>query len=329
MSRLRLISSTKLRNFFLWLKSKEFLVFLFFFFVSSFFWLMLTMKDVAQKEIAIPFAISKVPDNVRIIPPDENTLRVTVRDNKYNLLTYQFQKTKKRLLFDFNAYNNENGKITLSSSDLSKKVKDWLERSSELVSVKPDHIDIDYVGVNDVKKVRVAYRNSMFLTAAENREITRIVVVPESVTVYATKSIRARLDSVETHSFTISDVVDKSRKDNVRLVKYKGVLCEPNEVAVEAYADILAQDTVRVPVVPVNVPEGKTMHTFPGKVVVRYTVLDGQRKHINEDAFAVEVDYNDIRQGEKRDSLPLRLRTKLPIVRGAHMDVRFVEYAIE
>ena len=70
--------------------NKEFLIFLFFLFLSGVFWLMMTLNETYEKEVAVPVNIVGVPKSMVVTSDVEDTLRVTVRDKGYTLVFYLY-----------------------------------------------------------------------------------------------------------------------------------------------------------------------------------------------------------------------------------------------
>ena len=77
--------------------NKQFLVFTFFLFLSGIFWLITTMNDTYEKEIKIPIQVSNVPKNVVLTSTAIDTLRVTVRDKGWVILSYLYGDRLKML----------------------------------------------------------------------------------------------------------------------------------------------------------------------------------------------------------------------------------------
>ena len=76
------------RNFLFSSVNKEFLIFLFFLFLSSVFWLMMTLNETYEKEISVPVRLVGVPKNAVLTTEMEDTVRVTVRDKGFALASY-------------------------------------------------------------------------------------------------------------------------------------------------------------------------------------------------------------------------------------------------
>ena len=68
--------------------NKQFLIFLFFVFLSSIFWLIMTLNDTYEKEIKIPVRVNNIPKNVVLTSSSNDTIRVVVRDLGWTILSY-------------------------------------------------------------------------------------------------------------------------------------------------------------------------------------------------------------------------------------------------
>ena len=314
----------KLRNFFLWLKSKEFLVFLFFFLVSSAFWVMMAVKDTMEREIVIPVRMVNVPKNV-VITENIDQIRVTIRDNGYNIIGFYLDNDRVIEVNFHDFSKTEEGKVSVSSSELHKVVKSKLGRSAEILSIKPDKIEM-YYNYGDYKIVPVKLYGSV--TPADNYVLAFSRIKPDSVKVYASTSRLAKIDSVKTSYVRISDVSGQVTKV-LSLQKISGVKFEPSNVTLETHAEVKVETTTEVPIRAINVPEGMVMRTFPPRVTVSYVVMESMAKSITEDDFSVVVDYNDLDTSIEQQSLPLRLMKAPNMAKRVKLPFTNVDYLLE
>lgn len=314
----------KLRNFFLWLKSKEFLVFLFFFLVSSAFWVMMAVKDTMEREIVIPVRMVNVPKNV-VITENIDQIKVTIRDNGYNIIGFYLDNDRVIEVNFHDFSKTEEGKVSVSSSELHKVVKSKLGRSAEILSIKPDKIEM-YYNYGDYKIVPVKLYGSV--TPADNYVLAFSRIKPDSVKVYASTSRLAKIDSVKTSYVRISDVSGQVTKV-LSLQKISGVKFEPSNVTLETHAEVKVEMTTEVPIRTINVPEGMVMRTFPPRVTVSYVVMESMAKSITEDDFSVVVDYNDLDTSIEQQSLPLRLMKAPNMAKRVKLPFTNVDYLLE
>lgn len=125
-----LMISRKIRNFLLSQKSREFLVFLFFVFVSFCFWLMQTMNDLYQAEFKMPVRLRNVPKEVVLTSELPDEIRVRVEDRGTVLLNYMLGRTFFPVSFDFEEYRDRGDHVHISSAEIFKKVATQLNTST-------------------------------------------------------------------------------------------------------------------------------------------------------------------------------------------------------
>lgn len=332
---MKIPSSDIFRNFFLWIRSKEFLIFLFFLIVAGFFWAMLALKDVVEYEVAFPVNVVHVPekvtlnyegtDTILVAKGKEydvigyDTLHVTIRDNAYNILGYLFKKVP----ININYTKGDEDKISVSSTELLKKAK--MDKSVEVVSIKPERFEI-YYSYGEFKYKPVAIYGN--ITAADKYFLVGTKVVPESVRVTGAPARLASIDSVRTRYVRITDVSEKEER-KVSLQQHQGVSLGVKEVMVVATADILDAMDCEVEIEAINVPEDKVLRTIPGRVTVKFAAAAQMRKSIAPEDFKVVVDYNEIRSDNNRQTITLRLIRKPAFVRQATLETKEVDYKIE
>jgi hypothetical protein len=335
---MKLPSSAILRKFFHWIRSKDFLIFLFFLFVAGFFWTMLALKDVVEYEVEFPVNVVHVPENVTLNCESTDTvvvakrkeysvigfdtMRVVIRDNAYNILGYLFNKVS----ININYTKGDEDKISVSTSDLVKKAK--LDKSVEVITIKPERFEI-YYRYGDFKYKPVAIYGS--ITAADKYFLESIKVVPESVRVMGAPARLATIDSVRTRYVRITDVTEKDEPKKVGLQQHKGVTLGVKEVKVVATADVLSDMEREVEIEPINVPDNKLLRTIPGRVKVKFSAPSKMGKNITKDDFKVVVDYNEIRNDNNKQSIHLNLIRKPSFVKSNNvfLEVKEVDYKIE
>ena len=151
--------------------------------------------------------------------------------------------------------------------------------------------------------------------------------MPDSVDVYATNEMLGTITFATTEYTTRADV-SSSEKQTVQLQKKSGVKFVPSEVTLEIDADVLTEGTFEVPVVAVNMPEGKLLRTFPSQVKVRFVAGSHLIDQVYPSDFRVEVDYREI-ENSTSDKCTLRLVTKPALVIRATLEIEQADYLIE
>ena len=83
----------RIRSFLLSRNSREFLIFLFFVFVSFCFWLLQVLNDDYETEFSIPLRLKNVPSDVVLTSELPDELRIGVKDRGTVLANYMLGQT--------------------------------------------------------------------------------------------------------------------------------------------------------------------------------------------------------------------------------------------
>ena len=103
---------TTVKNFLLGPKNKEFLIFLFFFFVSAAFWLLQSLNETFDVELKVPLKLENVPSDVVITSDLPSDLNVMVRDKGTVLVRYIYGTEQVPVRVDYKDYDKGNASGT-------------------------------------------------------------------------------------------------------------------------------------------------------------------------------------------------------------------------
>ena len=112
-----------IRNFLFSNVNKQFLVFMFFLFLSGIFWLIITLNETYEREIKIPAQVVGVPKNVVLTSEDVDTVRAIIRDKGWVMAAYLYGQRLGTLQIPFKSYDRGRGTGTVSTSDLRRIVE--------------------------------------------------------------------------------------------------------------------------------------------------------------------------------------------------------------
>ena len=309
------------RNFLFSGLNKEFLIFLFFLALSGAFWLLMTLNETMEREFKIPMRLTGVPGNAVITGELPDTVRVTVRDKGFTLVTYDFRP----LVFRFSNYADEDeGKGMIPLTDVQKQVLSQMYGSSKLLQVKPGAFDF-YFTYGTSKKVPVVFRGK--ITTNKSYYLAHTEFYPSMVTVYANKQQLDKLQTVEIEPFNYRNLQDTIRQA-VKIRKIRGVKIVPPTVRLSVYPDVLTEEAIEVPITAINMPPGMVLRTFPSKVTVRFTIGASLFRTIKPNLFKVVVDYEEL-AANPSDKCTLQLRSVPRSVSKASLEIDRVDYLLE
>lgn len=290
----------KIRNFLLSRKSGEFLIFLFFVFVSFCFWLLQVLNDDYETELAIPLKMKNVPENVVLTSELPKELKMSVKDRGTVLVNYLLGKTLYPVTLDFNDYADKGSQIRIPAMSLNKRMVGQLNQSTKLLSVKPDTLELIYTR-GEGKKVPVRLRGEV--KTERQYYISDIVYSPDSAMVYAPKEILDTITAAYTEALYVEQISDTLRH-RVGLMPVKGARFTPEYSDVTFLVDVYSEKTVEVPVKGVNFPADKILRTFPSKVNVTFQIGLRQFKGVDSGDFEVVVDYEKLLKDKKEKCRP-------------------------
>ena len=313
------------RNFLFSSANREFLTFFFFLVLSTIFWLMTALNETYEREIGVPAYLVNIPKNVVVTSDMEDTVRVTVRDKGFALLAYTYGEGIRPINVNFqSAVTRQSGYGVVSSQELMKMINQRFSGSSKIVQVKPDRLDFYY---NYGLSRQVSVKMSGHVVPGKSFYLARTRFWPEKVTVYGSKQALDSLRFVKTVPINITNFNDTVLR-TVALETIKGVKIVPNTVRIGLYPDILTEENIEVPIMAINMPEGKVLRTFPQRVTVNFIVGASMFRSISPEQFAVVVDYNEIID-HPSDKCSIHLRETPQGVRNARLKMTQVDYLIE
>ena len=314
----------KIRSFLLSRKSREFLIFLFFVFVSFCFWLLQVLNDDYETELSIPLKMKNVPENVVLTSELPEALKIGVKDRGTVLVNYLLGKTLYPVTIDFEEYQDKGNQVRILSNSLNKRIATQLSQSTKLLTVKPDTLDLIYTR-GEGKKVPVSLRGEV--KAERQYYISDILFSPDSVMVYAPKEILDTITAAYTEPLYIEQIADTVRH-RAGVMPVKGARFTPSYSDVTFIVDMYSEKTVEVPVQGIHFPEDKILRTFPSKVQVTFQIGLRQFKSVNAEDFTAVVDYETLKKGNSEKCKPVL--TKSPAnVNFIRVNPVEIDYIIE
>jgi len=314
----------KIKNFLLSDKSREFLIFLFFLFIASGFWLLQTLNDDYQATYTLPVRLRDVPNDVVLTSEPPASVKVTLKDKGTVLLNYMLGQSFYPINLDFPDYSERGNHVRIMSRELDKKINSQLISSTSIVSIKPDTLDFVYTQ-GQSKKLRVKLHGTF--TPARQYYITDTIISPDTVTVYAPANILDTMKFAHTNVMTLEDVSDTIQQ-LATFKRIKGVKYIPNSVEVTFPVDIITEKTIEVSVIPVNFPPDKVLRTFPSRVQITFQVGLNHFKSINPEAFVLTAPYEDL-INNPTEKFKLRLKSIPAGISHVRINPEDIDYLIE
>lgn len=280
----------QVKDFLLSEKSREFFIFLFFFFVAGGFWLLQTLNNDYETEFTVPVRLRKVPENVVITSEPISKLRVRVKDKGTALLNYMLGKSFYPVAIDFTDYKGTDNRVRIYASHFSKEIAAQLKASTQLLSIKPD--TLEYIYSTGVSK-QVPVRLQGEVKAGRQYYFPDTIFQPDSVRVYAPEDMMDTITAAYTQYLSLDDVSDTVVR-HLSLQAPKGMKFVPSAIQMTLPIDIYTEKTVEVPLYGINFPAGKVLRAFPSKVQVTFQVGVSRFRQITAEDFHINVSYEEL-----------------------------------
>lgn len=312
-------------NFLFTKTSKEILLFLFFLALSGIFWLSLTLNETYEREFSVPVSVIGVPKNAVLTSDEVDTVKVTIRDKGIILVGYKWGDALKRIELPFRNYTHNNGTGQIPASEIQKRIYQNLVSSSKITSIKPEKMEVYY---SYGSKKHVPIRWSGRVIPEELYFISRVSYEPDSVTIYASEEKLDSISMVYTEQLNYANFRDTLTVD-CNLAKLRGVKTVPDHVRIRFYTDVLTEERITgIPIVGINMPEGKELRTFPAKTAVSFVAGVSVYRNLKPEDFTVIVDYDEIlRNPSEKCRVYLK---KVPNgISRAKLETTMVDYLIE
>lgn len=314
-----------IRNFLFSRANREFLIFVFFLAISGSFWLLMTLNETYEKEVALPVYITGVPKDIVLTSDEVDTVRVTIRDKGTQLLTYLFDDKFRHLTINFRNYDRGNGTGVVPVADLRKLVQQKLGASAKITAMKTERLNIFY---NTGASKRVPVKWSGRVIPEHMYIISRVDYSVDSVEIYASERLLDSIKTVYTEPLNYVGFRDTLRIE-CNLKRLEGVKIVPPRIGVTFFTDVLTEESIdNVPVVGINMPPGKVLRTFPAHVKITFVTGVSNFKNISPQDFVVVADYNELRK-HPSEKCNLYLRQVPTGISRATLTINQADYLIE
>ena len=282
--------SVRVKDFLLSDKSREFFVFLFFFFIAGGFWLLQTLNDDYETEFSVPVRLRGVPEDVVIISEPVPELHIKVKDKGTVLLNYMLGKSFYPLTIDFEEHGSSESHVRMEARQFEKKILTQLNASTRLLSMKPDTLEY-YYSTGASKRVPVRLQGTV--SAARQYYLADTLFLPDSVQVYAPAAVLDTIVAAYTQRVKLENLSDTLRR-TVPLLGGRAMKFVPSSVELVLPVDMYTEKTVEVPLHGDGFPADKVLRAFPSKIQVTFQVGMSRFHRITADDFHLSVSYEEL-----------------------------------
>lgn len=306
-------------------KWKEALVFSAFVLLALGFWLLQSLQQEYEIEVAIPVRYKNVPNDIAFDGTIPEKVTARVKDKGSVLLNYTFGRGFAPIEVSMKALEGKSGDTTISKRKIENDILKQLLNTTTLTDFIPQKIEIGY-SKRMHKQIPVVFEGDIhtdpgFLLSGE------IILKPGYVNVYASESLLDTLQFVRTMPIHIQKG-NKTVTRTVQLQPVAGANLEPAVVTLTVPIEEYTEKTLEIPVTCTGIPIHYTVRIFPPTVKVNCSVPLSRFKELSEDQFAIRIPFSQLEQNLS-GTLPIHLSAQPEWVRTATLTPDKIEFILE
>lgn len=306
-------------------KWKEALVFSAFVLLALGFWLLQSLQQEYEIEVAIPVRYKNVPNDIAFDGTIPEKVTARVKDKGSVLLNYTFGRGFAPIEVSMKALEGKSGDTTISKRKIENDILKQLLNTTTLTDFIPQKIEIGY-SKRMHKQIPVVFEGDIhtdpgFLLSGE------IILKPGYVNVYASESLLDTLQFVRTMPIHIQKG-NKTVTRTVQLQPVAGANLEPAVVTLTVPIEEYTEKTLEIPVACTGIPIHYTVRIFPPTVKVNCSVPLSRFKELSEDQFAIRIPFSQLEQNLS-GTLPIHLSAQPEWVRTATLTPDKIEFILE
>lgn len=273
-------------------RARSIMLYLFFVAISTVFWCFITINQELQNEVSLSLEVVNMPENITFIDELPTEINVTIRD-KGSAFVKSLLNGNRSIRINFKDYaDTRNEKLVISSGKLRTLVKNTLSRTSSIITISPESINVAYT-TSFGKKVPINYGNVIVGVTPGYIQNGRISTESgDSVLIFANSRLINSINEVFTYQVEAKDLTDTLRR-KVNIVPITGIKVVPSSVEIVVPVEQLVECTDTISVTVRNNPEGSSIVAYPASVIAKYHTP--KSKMAQQSRITAVVDYNQIK----------------------------------
>ena len=270
--------------------------------IAALLWLLIRLS--ANYTVTEPLIINmtNAPANL-VLTNGSQKIKVTLSTSGFELLHYYFKPVSRRKvdisLEEVPLHKDSESTYSFGSSYAKEKVASFLALEPNEISFDENRIILNMEQLDSIK-VRVIPNVDITYEKQYNR-LGKILLTPDSVTIYGPKNKVSSVDNVYTEELSLRNVntnIDtdiKLKLDEMLNSDHKDINIK---IFVEKYTEAVAN-------IPISNDSKQKLRLFPDKVKIKYIVSLTDYNIIKDNSFVVKIDTADISLGN--NYLPIYL----------------------
>lgn len=291
--------------------------------IAALLWLLIKLSSNYTVTEPLTINIKDTPANL-VLTNGTQKIKVTLSTSGFELLHYYFKPSSRRKvdisLEEVPLHKDSESTYSFGSSYAKEKIANFLTLEPNEVSFDESRIVLNMEQLDSVK-VKVIPNVDLTYEKQYNR-LGKILLTPDSVTIYGPKNDISSIDNVYTQTLTLRNV-NQNIDTDLPLKLDEMINADHESVNVKIFVEKYTEAVANVPIIN-NSKE--TLRLFPDKVNIKYIVSLTDYNLTKENSFKVNIDTADIKP--ENNYLPIYLTDYPNNTRIISIEPKEVEYII-
>ena len=311
--------------------NRRLLTFFFFLLLSVLFWFLTALNKDYETIISYPIRYIKIPRELVLINNATKQLDLNVKSRGFALLRLKMQTRISPLVLDVNSFslNTVPGKspiiLYLVTNLIIEKLQQQLTSEIKINSVIPDTLILQLT--ERYTKTAAVKLNIALEFERQHMQVGKLKITPDSVSVSGPENFIDTLSSVSTIPKKITGL-RKNTELELDLVPIDKLEFSTQEVVVNVPVEKFTEESIKIPIEVINIPDSLFLRTFPTSIEITYRVGLSDYKKVSEHMFMAVLDYST-KDSSIGNKLTVYLVKVPEFVQVTNFYPKNVEYIIE
>jgi hypothetical protein len=311
--------------------NRRLLIFFFFLLLSVLFWFLTALNKDYDTVLSYPVRYIKLPQELVLMNDVPDQLDLNVQSRGFTLLRLKMQSRLSPLVLDANSFSlgsslGETPIILYLATDLViEKLQHQLTSEIHIKSAFPDTLFLQLT--DRYTKTTVVKVNLDLEFERQYMQVGKMTISPDSVSVSGSKDLIDTLSAVYTLPVKLTGL-KKNVEMEIDLKPIERLEFSVREVNINIPVEKFTEETLKIPIEVINIPDSLFLRTFPATIEITYRVGLSDYNKVSEHMFMAVLDYS-AKESSIGNKLPVEL-IKIPeYVQVTNFYPKNVEYIIE
>lgn len=275
--------------------NRRLLIFFFFLLLSVLFWFLTVLNKDYETVLSYPVRYIKIPQELVLMNDVAEKLDLHVKSRGFTLLRLKMQSRLSPLVLDANSFSLGTALgespivLYLATSLIIEKLQHQLTSEIQINSVFPDTLILQLTD-KYTRKVPVKV-NLVLEFERQYMQVGMLKITPDSVSVSGPEDFVDTLSEVSTIPIELTGL-GKSTEIKMALKPIDKLDFSVREAVVNIPVEKFTEESIKIPIEVINIPDSLFLRTFPASVEITYRVGLSDYKKVSGHMFKAVLDYS-------------------------------------